>query len=548
MDITLFQQNQPVDDTTYLDWFCIGVGQVDAEELGAGGKLLNHTHVLSNSHILQRGGPGQVSTMPVMPLLDPSILASSTNLNPSNWILNVIGRTRTANDTTESTVQPVWVPTNPPVLLAAGHSGDLMALDITQAPGQVLWRYHPGGSIYGQPAFDSAHQQIYFGDSAKRLTALDGRGLFRWSFTTGDNIVTRPVVVGDCLVFGSEDRNVYGLDARSGALLWKFTTGGAVIASPAVDGETVLIGSDDGVVYAFNAASGEKLWTFTTGQALEAPLVAEEGLVYIASRDMNLYAVRIADGTQVWQSEVGNILRTRPAIGKTAVYLVDENGHLSAVSKRNGSQLWTSVERDYEGAPVLVGQTLLAVANGGLIELVSENGQRLSAFPASKAFAALRSEDIDFRLGLVEGGGAAWAVDTKGYIWRFGPAWSAAQPLELAWSTTITSPPFKASSFYSPAQVWHNQFMVRRPDRQRVPGRSGHRPGGLPGQSQERSGQLPHRPGGGGGHPAGFQREYFVRRPSSGFGSPMAVQGPRLRAVTCRGGRRTGGLGSWRSK
>jgi outer membrane protein assembly factor BamB len=460
--LSIAQQGQVANDTTYIDWFCSGTGQVAEQELDANGKLLTRTEMVNSSRFANPSGqPSAASTAPALPLLDPAAQAAATmTTDPAGWVLNVLGRTRTANDTTEATIQPVWVPTDPPLLLVAGHSGDLLALDITQAPGQVLWHYHPNGTIYSQPTFDPARQQIYFGDSGKQLVALDGRGLFRWSYACGDNIVTWPLVVSDTLVFGSEDRNVYALDTRSGALRWKYTTGAAVAGSPAVDGDIVMIGSDDGVVYAFKAASGEKVWTFTTGQAVEAPLVAEDGVVYIASRDMNLYALRAADGSQVWQNPVGNILRTQPAVGKNAVYLIDENGHTSAVSKSDGRRLWTSVERDYEGAPLLVGQTLLAAANGGLIYRLSEDGKRLSAASGAKAFASLQDQDIDFRLGLANGGGAAWMVDSKGYIWRFGPAWSAAQPLELAWSTTLTNPPFKSSPFYSAPQVWNSQFFV----------------------------------------------------------------------------------------
>ena len=458
--LAIQQQSQVINDTTYLDWYCSGVGQVAEQELDPTGKVLTRMQVVSSSHYANGAAQRQlVSRMPTVSLLDASAQAAPTTLSdPSGWVLDTLGRTRTADDTTESTVQPVWVPSNPPLLLVAGQGGDLLALDISRAPGQVLWGYHPNGTIFGQPTFDSIHQQVYFGDSGKQLVALDLRGLFRWSFTCGDNIVTRPVVVGDSLVFGSEDRNVYALDARSGALLWKYTTGAAVVASPAVDSNTVMLGSDDGVVYAFNAASGKKQWVFSTGQAVEAPLVSAGGIVFIASRDMNLYALQVSSGKQLWQTQIGNILRTQPALGKDAVYLIDENGHISAVSIADGKLLWTSVEQDYEGAPVLVGQTLLAAASGGMLYRLSEDGKRLSAISGTSAVPAL--QDIDFRLGLVEGGGAVWMVDTKGYIWRFGPAWNAAQPLELAWSSSLNDAPFKQSPFYSPPQVWHSLFIV----------------------------------------------------------------------------------------
>ena len=456
--IEISQEGQLLSDTTYADWYCSGIGLVAEQELDANGKILSRLQIISNTR-----GPNEadlrkpISRMPVLSMLDHSTKGANIP-DPAGWDLNMIGKTRTTNDTTESTIQPLWVPTDPPLLLAAGYGGDLMALDITQSPGKVLWRFHPKGSIYGQPTFDLSLQQVYFGTSGKQMVALDLSGLYRWSFDCSDNIVTSPVVVGDTLVFGSEDRNVYALDARSGALLWKYSTGGAVVASPTLDGNNVIIGSDDGLVYAFDASSGETQWVFLTDDAVEAPLISENGIIFIASRDMNLYAVQATSGKQIWKNKIGHLLRTKPAIGNNAVYVIDENGHLSAVDKTNGKLLWTSVEQDYEGAPVLVGNMLLAAGKGGIIYQLSEDGKRLSFISATNTAPTL--QDIDFRLGLVEGGDATWMVDTKGYIWRFGPTWSSAQPLELLWTSNLNTPPFKGNPFYSAPQIWRSQFIV----------------------------------------------------------------------------------------
>jgi len=458
LDLEIDQQSQLLSSTRYVDDFCSGVSLVSEQTLDANGKLLSQLQVVSSSRYAGQTAqrtPPAVLLAPTQPGQPANPAAQS---DPGGWALSMIGRVRSSADTTESTVQPVWAAVDPPLLLVAGQSGDLLALDVTQSAGQVRWRYHPPGSIYGRPTFDALHQQIYFGTSGKQLVTLDPRGLFRWSFDSGDNIVTSPAVVGDSLVFGSEDRNVYALDARNGQLLWSYTTGGAVVASPAVDGETVMIASDDGVVYAFNAKTGEKQWVFATGDAVEAPLVVQDGILFIASRDMNLYAVAAASGKPTWQTKIGHLLRTRPAVGKEAVYLVDEDGHISAVERANGKLLWTSVERDYLGAPLLVGNTLLAGGNEDTIFLLSLDGTRQSTVAGMQSSPTVK--DSDFRLGLVEGGGAAWAVDTKGYIWRLGALGSASQPLELAWSTTVTGSPFQQSPFYASTVVWNDQFIV----------------------------------------------------------------------------------------
>ena len=63
---------------------------------------------------------------------------------------------------------------------------------------------------------------------------------------------------------GSDDGNVYALNAATGAKLWSYTTGYVVTSSPAVANGVVYVGSGDGNVYALNATTGTRLWSFTT--------------------------------------------------------------------------------------------------------------------------------------------------------------------------------------------------------------------------------------------------------------------------------------------
>jgi len=50
--------------------------------------------------------------------------------------------------------------------------------------------------------------------------------------------------------FGSDDKNVYALDAATGAKKWSYATGGAVESGVSVSGKTLFAGSNDGHVYA----------------------------------------------------------------------------------------------------------------------------------------------------------------------------------------------------------------------------------------------------------------------------------------------------------
>jgi outer membrane protein assembly factor BamB len=64
---------------------------------------------------------------------------------------------------------------------------------------------------------------------------------------------------------GSDDGNVYALNATTGAKLWSYTTEDAVLSSPAVANGVVYVGSNDGNVYALSNAPAAASQVTTPG-------------------------------------------------------------------------------------------------------------------------------------------------------------------------------------------------------------------------------------------------------------------------------------------
>ncbi len=98
---------------------------------------------------------------------------------------------------------------------------------------------------------------------------------------------------------------------------WYFQTDGAIWGSPAISGGTVFIGSDDGNLYAVDALSGSLKWKFASqGVVRSKPAIAND-LVYFTSDDGSLYAVQAKDGTKTWSVDIGNFLdrATRADLG-----------------------------------------------------------------------------------------------------------------------------------------------------------------------------------------------------------------------------------------
>jgi outer membrane protein assembly factor BamB len=81
-----------------------------------------------------------------------------------------------------------------------------------------------------------------------------------------------------------------GSPVLTSTLLWKYTAGNSIVSSPAISGGVVYIGSDDKNLYALNATNGDKIWNFSIGGLVSGgvipPTVAsspaiDNGVVYI---------------------------------------------------------------------------------------------------------------------------------------------------------------------------------------------------------------------------------------------------------------------------
>jgi len=81
--------------------------------------------------------------------------------------------------------------------------------------------------------------------------------------------------------------NVSGLKMK-----WNYPVGtvvGTTESSPAVVNGVFYVGSEDGNVYAVNATTGAKLWSFTTGAFIDSSPAVVNGVVYVGSVDFNVY-------------------------------------------------------------------------------------------------------------------------------------------------------------------------------------------------------------------------------------------------------------------
>ena len=110
-------------------------------------------------------------------------------------------------------------------------------------------------------------------------------------YSIGGRVISSPAVVNGVVYVGSEDNNLYTINATTGTFVWSYPIENRVISSPAVVNGVVDVGSNDNNLYTINATTGAKLWNYTTGSVVDSSPAVANGVVYVGSYDGNVYAL-----------------------------------------------------------------------------------------------------------------------------------------------------------------------------------------------------------------------------------------------------------------
>jgi len=238
-----------------------------------------------------------------------------------------------------------------------GNDTKVHALSASDGSEQWTFDTNKSGFFFSKPAVSGGSVYIGFFNAF----SITESKLYSLNADTGskegepiDNaapLVSSPTVDSGSIYVGSNDGNLYSVDANTGSNRWRFSTSQEVQTSPLVDGDTVYAGSRNGNLYAVDASDGNERWSFGTGAAIgQSSPVAASGTVYVGSEDGNLYAVEQSSGNEEWRfSTDGSITGSSPAVNNGMVYVGSTDNKLYAVNASGPSDGGNDGGDDEEG-------------------------------------------------------------------------------------------------------------------------------------------------------------------------------------------------------
>jgi outer membrane protein assembly factor BamB len=285
------------------------------------------------------------------------------------------------------TGRDVWrLALNTPLAAGAGNDGKVVAV-VTKANeivalqgGRELWRQKLGAQAFTAPFV--AGERVFVLAADRSVTAFDGQtGRKLWAQQRpNEPLILRQsgvmLAVGDTLVVGLAGR-LAGLNPFSGSIRWE-----APIATPRgindverlVDlvgrvsrqGDVVCARAFQASVGCVDAQRGTLLWTKPANGA--QGIDGDDRLVFGTEADGRVQAWRRTDGENAWNTDR---LRYRnlsaPLVVGRSIAIGDFSGFVHLLSREDGSLL-NRLPTDgtaIAATPVLVGNTLIAVTQGG---------------------------------------------------------------------------------------------------------------------------------------------------------------------------------------
>ncbi len=211
-----------------------------------------------------------------------------------------------------------------------------------------------------------------------------------WKYTTQGSIAqSSPAVVNGVMYVGSQDHNVYALNASTGALIWKYTTGDEVDAPPTVANGIIYVVSSgvQNQLFALNANTGALLWKYTTAYITSSPTVAN-GVLYVgAANEPSLYALNAVTGAFLWKYATGGgRIDFAPAVANGTVYFGDDGEQsVYALNAMTGALTWKyKADGDVDSSAAVVnGVVYIGNSAPGFYALNASTGALLWRFYAN---------------------------------------------------------------------------------------------------------------------------------------------------------------------
>ncbi len=209
----------------------------------------------------------------------------------------------------------------------------------------VCWSFDTGSEIVSSPVIGL--ESVFIGSTNGKVYAIglcDGQQ--KWVFDSQDDIEAPPLLLNETVFIGNLSGDFFAIDARTGKEKWRAHTGGNIMgsanwASVSMNGETlVIVGSYDTKMYAFDAETGALKWTYETGYYINGAPATDGGNVVFGGCDRMLHIVSVTNGVKRGAVDTGSYIAGSAALVEGRAYVGNYEGKLVCIHIAGQKIVW----------------------------------------------------------------------------------------------------------------------------------------------------------------------------------------------------------------
>jgi len=269
--------------------------------------------------------------------------------------------------------------------------------------GENIWTFRE--SVFPAPfaASPAVHgNRVYVGSDNGNLYCLDAfTGLKIWKFEAAYEIFASPAVAAGRVYVGeglhyTDEAKLYCLDASTGKLSWSFQTSSHIEFGPTLFDEKVYFGAGEDGVYCLDAQSGEELWQYKDVHVDMVPAVTAQGVFFgNVYGEPSFYRLDPKDGELLWKKEAPYGVCGSPSTDGQHVYFGLGNGTFGMSHAQPKGSVWC-----------------LSVADGGSVWKREVEDAVLTMVALSKSLAYFGSRDGHLYCVDAMSGKVRWSFNT----------------------------------------------------------------------------------------------------------------------------------------
>jgi len=228
-------------------------------------------------------------------------------------------------------------------------------------------------------------KSVYVFDDQATLYCIDLNGQLSWKKKIEGKITTGINESQGRIYLGTEEGNLFCLDQNEGEELWRFRAEGAIRSTPVLTGETVIFGCDDRRLYLLGQGK-EMIGAYEVGDQIQSELLVDGRSVYFGAKDGFFYCFDLKRKRVRWKVKTGCLVLTSPVADKKRVVFLCWSGILYCLNKRNGNIVWWDAvpSRSFYSLERIEDRVIVTSLSSLLVSYDIQTGEKIGEFESDQ--------------------------------------------------------------------------------------------------------------------------------------------------------------------